>query len=238
MVKRKIWLGMALLTVFLAFAPKKAYAGTCTCSINNDRQVYFVSGDCDVATEYAVCKDMRSWSGTGCDCKKKAESGLSANTCACYNDGSVTSNCQGETPIPFCEDRTHVCVCSKNGTSGGIPTPVQTSGGGGSNTNPFKVCEDKGKKDNVNTAFGCVPITMSGFVSWLLPILFGIAGGISFLLMVYGFILIATSSGDEKKVQGAKETITSAIVGLLFSIFAIFIFRLIAVNILKIPGIN
>jgi hypothetical protein len=50
--------------------------------------------------------------------------------------------------------------------------------------------------------------------------------------------LIATSSGDEKKVQGAKETITSAITGLLVSIFALFILRLIVVNILHIPGIN
>jgi hypothetical protein len=88
------------------------------------------------------------------------------------------------------------------------------------------------------TALGCVPNTLGGFSTWLLQILFGIAGGIAFLLMIYGFILIATSSGDEKKVQGAKETITSAITGLLVSIFALFLFRLIAVNILKIPGIN
>lgn len=95
-----------------------------------------------------------------------------------------------------------------------------------------------GSTDKINTALGCIPVTVNGFIAWLLPILFGIAGGISFLLMVYGFILVATSSGDEKKLQGAKETITSAITGLLLSIFAIFLFRLIAVNILKIPGIN
>jgi hypothetical protein len=76
-----------------------------------------------------------------------------------------------------------------------------------------------------------------GFITWLLNALFGIAGGIAFLLMSYGFILVATSAGDEKKVQGAKETITSAIVGLLTCIFAVFILRLIAGGILKIPGI-
>ena len=90
----------------------------------------------------------------------------------------------------------------------------------------------------VETALGCVPYTTEGFVSWLLQILFGISGGIAFLLMIYGFILMATSSGDEKKVQGAKETITSATTGLLVSIFALFIFRLIAVNILRIPGLG
>jgi hypothetical protein len=92
--------------------------------------------------------------------------------------------------------------------------------------------------DCTETALGCVPYTVNGFATWFLKILFGIAGGIAFLLMIYGFILMATSSGDEKKLQGAKETITSAITGLLVSIFALFIFRLIAVDILHIPGIN
>lgn len=89
----------------------------------------------------------------------------------------------------------------------------------------------------INTALGCVPVEMSDFIPWLLSWVFGVAGGIAFLLMSYGFILIATSSGDEKKLQGAKETITSAIIGLLVCVFAIFILRLIAIDILQIPGI-
>jgi cell division protein FtsW (lipid II flippase) len=90
----------------------------------------------------------------------------------------------------------------------------------------------------VNTALGCIPVQMGDFIQWLLPKLFGVVGGISFLLMVYGFILVTTSSGDPKKVEAAKETITSAITGLLISIFSLFLLRLIAVNILHIPGIN
>jgi len=99
---------------------------------------------------------------------------------------------------------------------------------------PFAGCP----ATEINTALGCIPVEMEKFVPWLLSWLFGVAGGIAFLLMSYGFILIATSAGDEKKVQGAKETITSAVTGLLVCIFAIFILRLIAVNILQIPGIN
>ncbi len=37
----------------------------------------------------------------------------------------------------------------------------------------------------IDTALGCVPVKIEGFVTWLLPILFGFVGGISFLLMVY-----------------------------------------------------
>lgn len=103
---------------------------------------------------------------------------------------------------------------------------------------PFAGCSGANTNSpEINTALGCIPVTMSGFVGWLLPKLFGVAGGISFLLMIYGFILVSTSGGDEKKVQGAKETITSAITGLLVSIFAIFILRLVAIDILKIPGL-
>ena len=91
---------------------------------------------------------------------------------------------------------------------------------------------------SVNTAFGCIPVQMDKFVAWLLPYLFGLGGGISFLLMVYGFILMTTSQGDPKAVQGAKETVTSAIIGLLICIFAIFLLRLVTVDILQIPGIS
>ena len=93
-------------------------------------------------------------------------------------------------------------------------------------------------KKGINTAIGCIPITVDELVKKLLPNLFGIAGGIAFLMMVYGFIMVSTSSGDEKKAQEAQKIITSAITGLLVAIFALFLYKLIAVDILHIPGIN
>ncbi len=88
----------------------------------------------------------------------------------------------------------------------------------------------------INTAIGCIPVKFEDLVPWILPNLLGMAGGISFLLMVYGFILWAISEGDPKKKQAAQETVTSAVTGLLFCIFGLFIIRLIAVDIIKIPG--
>lgn len=90
----------------------------------------------------------------------------------------------------------------------------------------------------VNTALGCVPVKVDEFVEWFLPYLFGIAGGISFLLMVSGFIEMASSGGDPKKVEGAKEKVTAAIMGLIVSIFALFLLKLIAIDILNIPGMK
>jgi cell wall-associated NlpC family hydrolase len=96
-----------------------------------------------------------------------------------------------------------------------------------STTNTIAAC--------VPTAIGCVSYDINSFSSWFLKIAFGIAGGIAFLLMIYGFILLGTSKGDPKKVQGAKETITSAIIGLLVTIFSIFIYRFLTINVLNIP---
>lgn len=105
-------------------------------------------------------------------------------------------------------------------------------------TDPFDGCPTIAGSPSVNTALGCVPVDMNGFIAWLLPWFFGVAGGISFFLMIFGFIKITTSEGDPKAVQGGKETVTSAITGLLVSVFSLFIVRLIMLDILKIPGIN
>jgi hypothetical protein len=135
---------------------------------------------------------------------------------------------------PACPDKCQYNITTGNGAScGSADSTVKSEALDEKTYNPL--CPSG---NEINTALGCVPTEMNKFVPWLLKWLFGVAGGIAFLLMSYGFILIATSGGDEKKVQGARETITSAIVGLIVCIFSVFILQLIAVNILKIPGIN
>jgi hypothetical protein len=146
--------------------------------------------------------------------------------CKCDGDLNVTiNNCEAKTPVCGGHGVNATCTCLDN-----FPTTVPVAGG-----NNNYLCADK---ESVDTAIGCIPVKMDKFIAWLLPILFSISGGIAFLLMVYGFILMTTSNGDPKAIAGARETITSAVTGLLISIFAIFIFRLIAVDILKIPGIS
>jgi hypothetical protein len=111
---------------------------------------------------------------------------------------------------------------------------VFCDGSGNPTSNP-------GPNPRIYTALGCLPVEISGptgLVATFLPYVFGIAGTIAFLLMIYGFIQMATSGGDPKAVQGAQETVTAAIKGLVVSLFAIFLLRLIALQILKIPGIS
>ncbi len=240
MVKRRFYFYGFLLVLFLGIiSPREvgAETGTCTCSVNNGRMLFVASDNCFPATEYAKCGGGQSGPAT-CECIKKENSELPANTCQCTGGGVITaSSCQGDTPRENCVTRGAYCYCSaetSNATDAVLAprpnTPEAEAANAAKSAGSVGSC--------INTALGCVPYTVNGFSTWLLQILFGIAGGIAFLLMVYGFILIATSSGDEKKVQAAKETITSAITGLLVSIFALFLFRLIAVDILKIPGIS
>jgi hypothetical protein len=99
------------------------------------------------------------------------------------------------------------------------------------------VCMDG--KEQVWTAFGCLPTGTnddSNFVTTLLKFGSGIAGGIAFLLIIIGGFQIVMSAGNPEKVNEGKELVTSAIVGLLFIIFSIFILRFIGVDLLAIPG--
>ena len=85
----------------------------------------------------------------------------------------------------------------------------------------------------LETALGCISTEPSDFVGNILTIAFGIAGGIAFVLIIFGAIRILTSTGDPEAVNQGREVITSAIVGLLFIIFATFILRLIGLTLFQ-----
>ncbi|MGI6278377.1 MAG: pilin [Patescibacteria group bacterium] len=90
--------------------------------------------------------------------------------------------------------------------------------------------------NGVQTALGCIPTDPMALIKWIFPYLLGFGGLAAFALIVFSGIQILTSAGNPEKVQGAKETITSAITGLLFIILSLFLLRLIGADILQIPG--
>ncbi len=155
--------------------------------------------------------------------------------------GTCRSNCSSsETHYPdgdpYCQTNnptTNTCCTQTSATT----TPKNTStpapnGKGG--VNPF--CNGE---DGINTAIGCIPITDgNAFVEWLFPRLLGVMGGIAFLLMLYGGFLIITAGGNQEKIKAGQETITSAVAGLIFAIFSLFLLQLIGVDILQIPGLQ
>ncbi|MFC1711012.1 pilin [Patescibacteria group bacterium] len=88
----------------------------------------------------------------------------------------------------------------------------------------------------IETALGCFPTSPKALVPWILKWALMFAGGIAFLLMLWGAFQIIMSSGDPEKIKKGQETLFSALAGLLMIIFAVFILRLLGVTILQIPG--
>ncbi len=86
----------------------------------------------------------------------------------------------------------------------------------------------------VATALGSIPATPDGLACWVLDSGIKVAGGVGFLLMLYGGFLFLSSAGDPNKLQEATDVIMSAIAGLLMIIFSVFLLKLIGVDILQI----
>lgn len=94
-------------------------------------------------------------------------------------------------------------------------------------------CEDN---KSINTAFGCISVEGTGFVTKLLNFGIGIAGGIAFLLIIFGGFQILTSAGNPERLNEGRELISSAITGLLMIVFSVFLLRIIGIDILGIPS--
>jgi hypothetical protein len=88
----------------------------------------------------------------------------------------------------------------------------------------------------IETAIGEIPTEPKEFVEKVFQWALGIAGGVAFLLIIFGGIRILTSTGDPETAAQGREIITSAIIGLVFIIFAVFILRVIGFDILRLPG--
>lgn len=89
----------------------------------------------------------------------------------------------------------------------------------------------------IDTALGCIPTNdINGFVQWFLTWAIGIGGGIAFLLILWSGFQIMTATGNPDRLKAGKEQLTSAVSGLLFIIFSVFLLKLIGIQILNLPG--
>lgn len=108
-----------------------------------------------------------------------------------------------------------------------IPQAAVTPPCSGTPPAPF-VCE---------TAIGNINVSsLQDFVKQIFSLVLAIAGIGAIILFIYSGYILMTSGGDKQKVQGARETITSAIAGLIFIIFSVLLLEIIGVHILRIPG--
>lgn len=74
------------------------------------------------------------------------------------------------------------------------------------------------------------------FTEHILPTLIPIGGIILFVMLVVGGFYYITSSGDPRKVEGAKNTLTYAIIGIVVLAAAFLIVEIIA-NFVGVPAL-
>ncbi len=77
---------------------------------------------------------------------------------------------------------------------------------------------------------------IQSFTESIFKVVLGISGGIALILIVISGYRIIFSKGNPEKLQGAKQQLSAAIVGLLFIIFSLVILEVIGVSILELPG--
>lgn len=87
----------------------------------------------------------------------------------------------------------------------------------------------------LDTAIGCISTRPGDFVTRIVSIAVGVAGGIAFLILVYGGFKIVSSRGDPDALEAGRNVITSAIAGLLFILFSVMILRIAGIDILGLP---
>lgn len=93
-----------------------------------------------------------------------------------------------------------------------------------------------GRGPAIKTAIGCIHTSPAEFVKDFLKFIIGIGGGLAFLMMLLGAFQMLTSAGNPETLAAGRDRLQSAIIGLLFIIFAVLLLQIIGFDILKIPG--
>ncbi len=173
-------------------------------------------GPYDVGTTHNVQVYCRTAVGIIDECNTSfTVSAVETCTDDCTDDGDCAA---GET----CDKS-----CDPNGVVGDCVTP-------GPGPSPDEPCFVNGK-EGIKTGLGCIPTDPTGLVEKILQIAIGVSSGIAMLLLIAGAFKVLTSSGDPKAVMEGRETITSAIAGLLLILLSVAILNIIGIRILGIP---
>lgn len=169
--------------------------------------------------------ELCSGSGTG-TC---TEAGGGGNCCDAgfqYND----SDKKCHSSLPYVPPKDTICGPSQ-WCSPATKTCVVGNVTIGSSPSPFTGCTGNA----INTAFGCINVEGTDFITKLLNFGIGIAGGIAMLLIIFGGFQILTSAGNPERLNEGKELVSSALTGLLMIVFSVFLLRVIGIQILGIP---
>lgn len=151
-------------------------------------------------------------------------------SCTISNDPKK-SLCKPQVNDPNNEDATQLLNLLNvlGGTTDSVQLPCNKKVG--NVTDPMKCNE-------IDTAIGTIQLDPIKFISRLMSIVLSLASVGAIFLIIFSAYRLLISRGDKEKIQGARQTLTAAIVGLLFIIFSLVLLSVIAGDILKIPGFS
>lgn len=95
-----------------------------------------------------------------------------------------------------------------------------------------------GDCSTINTAFGSISTNPEVFIKDILKLVLAFSGGIIILLLISAGYRLMVSQGDPEKIKEARESITSAVLGLFFIIFSFVLYNFITNTVLNLPGFN
>lgn len=94
---------------------------------------------------------------------------------------------------------------------------------------------------------GCISTGVGSFVDpnasvdvvkRILDIVTSVTGAIGLIYFIKGAIQLLTSRGNTETIAEGKKTLMNTLIGVAFTLFALFIFRFIAEQALRIPGLS
>lgn len=89
-----------------------------------------------------------------------------------------------------------------------------------------------GKGNGIMTAIGCVPSEPRTLINRVLQYGTVASGVVAFLIMILAALQMITAEGNPQSIKAAQEKFYSAIIGLLFIIFAVLMLQVIGVDLL------
>ena len=185
---------------------------------------------------------------TICECKSPGRNGSRINGFTCkrtVNNVEIKDSDYCQRPIEACIQKDPSFVFTKK-TSDGIFKEAELKGIDCVEISPMPPpappCAEKldelGRCPSFDSAFGPVLTDASSFISSIFAVLLSISGGIALLLIMKAGYLLMTSAGKPDQIQGGRDQLVAAIVGLLFIIFSFVILQVIGVDILRLPGFS
>lgn len=183
--------------------------------------------------ECPVCDVGLTWFGNKGCCKTVLDDSSTS---------SVNFGFKCEQPNIVTCNKSFFCVSGKGCISGGQTASFKPSDycnklASGDNRDKCASCMSDGK--HVWSGIGCLPSEFTELISsYIISLAVGLGGMLSFITFLYGSFLIMTSGGDAEQIILGKRRIFSALKGIMIIIFAVFILKMIGVNILGIPGFS